>query len=111
MTAAGLQPDFSTRDAETMVVSAMTEPTERSIPPEMMTNVMPMAVMARNALSMKKLRKTCSEKNPSNRSEPAPYMNRNRPRVTAMGSCFAFRRNPCRAGAAPWLMPTPPVGR
>jgi len=47
ITAAGFTPWRSSRLAESMVVSAIIEPTERSIPPERMTNVIPMAVMTR----------------------------------------------------------------
>ncbi len=58
MTAAGLTAWRSSSVAESMVVSAITDPTERSMPPERMTNVIPMAVMTRNALSTKRLRNT-----------------------------------------------------
>lgn len=36
-------------------VKAMTEPIDRSMPPEMMTKVMPTAAMPRKALSVKRL--------------------------------------------------------
>ena len=77
MTAQGLHPWCCTSAAETMVVSAMTEPTERSMPPEMMTKVIPMAVTSRKALSMKRLRKTCSEKKESKVTDPAPNITTN----------------------------------
>ena len=39
------------------------DPTERSIPPERITKVSPSAVIPRKALSLKKSRKTDTEKN------------------------------------------------
>ncbi len=62
--AAGLQPWRSTSDANTMVVSATTAPTDRSMPPERMTKVMPTATMMRKALSISRLRNTWAEKKP-----------------------------------------------
>jgi hypothetical protein len=62
---AGLHPCFSTSEAETMVVSAITDPTDRSMPPDRITKVMPTATMHRKALSIKRLRNTCGEKKPS----------------------------------------------
>jgi len=47
MTSTGLQCDFSSRLEATMVDRASTEPTERSMPPEMMTKVMPTARISR----------------------------------------------------------------
>ena len=47
-----------------MVVSAITEPTDRSMPPDRITNVMPTATMHRKALSISRLRKTWGEKKP-----------------------------------------------
>ena len=55
---------FSTSAADTIVVSAMTEPTDRSMPPERITKVMPTATMHRKALSISRLRKTWLEKKP-----------------------------------------------
>jgi hypothetical protein len=55
----------STSEADTIVVSAITEPTERSMPPERITKVMPTATMIRKALSISRLRNTCAEKKPS----------------------------------------------
>ena len=85
MVLAGPQPWCSTSAADTMVVSAMTEPTDRSMPPEMMTKVIPMAVTPRKALSMKKLRKTWSEKKLSNSIDPAPNITQKRAMVTVDG--------------------------
>ncbi|MCY1312678.1 hypothetical protein D9M70_631210 [compost metagenome] len=61
---AGLQPRCSTSAASTMVLSATTEPTERSMPPERITKVMPTATMIRKALSISRLRNTWDEKKP-----------------------------------------------
>jgi hypothetical protein len=63
-TANGLQPWRCTSDAETMVVNAITEPTERSMPPARITKVMPTAQMIRKALSMNRFRNTCGAKKP-----------------------------------------------
>jgi hypothetical protein len=60
----GFQPAASSA-AETIVVSAITAPTDRSMPPERITNVMPTATMHRNALSMIRFRNTCGERNAS----------------------------------------------
>ncbi len=65
MTTRGLQPWCSTSAAETMVVSAITEPTDRSMPPDRITKVMPTATTMRKALSISRLRNTCAEKKPS----------------------------------------------
>ncbi|CKU68729.1 Uncharacterised protein [Mycobacterium tuberculosis] len=65
ITTPGLQPCFSTSEADTMVVNAITEPTDRSMPPERITKVMPTATTMRKALSISRLRNTCAEKNPS----------------------------------------------
>ena len=46
------QPSLSSV-AHTIVVSATTEPTDRSIPPVRITNVIPTATTSRNELSMK----------------------------------------------------------
>ena len=47
-----------TSSASVRVESATTEPTERSIPPVRITNVIPIATTSRNELSMKTLRMT-----------------------------------------------------
>ena len=59
---AALQWWCSTSAAETIVVSAITAPTERSMPPERITNVMPTPTMHRKALSISRLRNTWAEK-------------------------------------------------
>ena len=46
------------------VDSATTEPTERSMPPVRITNVIPTATTSRNALSMNRLRITWPVANP-----------------------------------------------
>ncbi len=47
ITKTGLMWDFSRRLAETIPDRASTEPTDRSMPPEMMTKVMPTARISR----------------------------------------------------------------
>ncbi|MNT91282.1 hypothetical protein D3C72_2323500 [compost metagenome] len=64
MAVSGLQWWCSTRLASTMVVSATTEPTDRSMPPERITKVMPTATMIKKALSISRLRNTWAEKKP-----------------------------------------------
>jgi hypothetical protein len=46
------------------------EPTERSIPPDKITRVMPVAEIKRKDLSIKRLRSVCREKKPRNEIEP-----------------------------------------
>jgi hypothetical protein len=72
--------------ASTIVVSATTEPTERSIPPETITNVMPIATINRNALSISRSSSTCSEKKPVYITEPKPKSAQNSRMVTAIGN-------------------------
>ena len=64
----GLMWDFSRRLEVTIPDRASTEPTDRSMPPEMMTKVIPTARISRYALSMKRLRKFCSAKKPGERN-------------------------------------------
>ena len=64
MTSTRGQPLFSPA-AATIVDSATTDPTERSMPPVRMTKVIPTASTMRKALSMKRLAKTCPEAKPS----------------------------------------------
>ena len=47
--------------ARNTVVNPITEPTDRSMPPEMMTNVMPTATIPRNALSVSRSAATRTE--------------------------------------------------
>ena len=47
-------------------VKAITDPTERSIPPERITNVMPTAIMPKKALSVRMLQITRVEAKPGN---------------------------------------------
>jgi hypothetical protein len=47
-----------------MVVSAITEPTDRSMPPVRMTKLMPTATISRKPLSISRLRNTWGEKKP-----------------------------------------------
>ena len=61
----GDQPLVSISEALISVESATTEPTERSIPPVRITNVIPTATTSRNALSIRTLRITWPEAKPS----------------------------------------------
>ena len=92
MAAVGLQPWRSTSDASTIVVNATTEPTDRSMPPDRMTNVMPTATITRKALSISRLRNTCAEKKPGYSTEPAVAMTVNSAMVAARGRYLGFRR-------------------
>ena len=58
MTTTGLAP-FCSNEAEATLVSAMTPATDRSIPPVMITSVMPMDTMSRLPLLMNRLKNTC----------------------------------------------------
>ena len=51
-------PSRSIDSATNTVVKPITEPTERSMPPEMMTKVMPVATTPRKALSVRRLATT-----------------------------------------------------
>ena len=55
---------YTDRAADTIVVSATTEPTDRSIPPARITKVMPTATTSRKALSISRLRNTWPLKKP-----------------------------------------------
>ncbi len=48
-----------------MVVSATIDPTDRSMPPEMITKVMPTATTSRNPLSINRLTNTCGDRKAS----------------------------------------------
>ena len=65
ITSQGSMPSFRRSAAETTVVRATTPPTERSIPPDRITNVMPMALISRNGAARNMLRKTCGSRIPS----------------------------------------------
>jgi hypothetical protein len=56
---------FSKASASRTLTRPTTAPTDRSIPPERITKVSPMAAMPRKELSEKKLSRTRSEANPS----------------------------------------------
>ena len=64
---------------------ATTEPTEISIPPVIMTMVMPVATTIRPALEMNRFRKFCTFANPRppNMMMPTMYIARNSTMVTA----------------------------
>ena len=51
--------------AEATVVRATTPPTDRSIPPDRITKVMPIALISRNGVARNRLRKTCGSRMPS----------------------------------------------
>ena len=61
MAASGWSPACSTSAATSTLVKAMTEPIERSIPPERITKVAPIAATPRNALSTSRFRATAHE--------------------------------------------------
>ena len=54
-----------------ILVKAMTEPTERAIPPEMITKVAPTAATPMNALSPKRLTSTRSDPKFGKKTQPA----------------------------------------
>ncbi len=54
----GCMPYQVTSTAIRTLVKPMTEPTDRSMPPERITKVMPTAAMPRNALSVSRLPRT-----------------------------------------------------
>ncbi len=60
-----VQPYFCASVAEIMVVSATIDPTDRSMPPEMITKVMPTATTSRNPLSINRLTNTCGDRKAS----------------------------------------------
>jgi hypothetical protein len=62
---AGCSPRPMTSVAVKIDVHPITAPTERSMPPEKITSVIPTAAMPRNALSAKRFTSTRAEKNPS----------------------------------------------
>ena len=63
-------PLFRRRAAEATVVRATTPPTDRSIPPDRITNVIPIALISRNGAARNMLRKTCGSRIPSYTSAP-----------------------------------------
>jgi hypothetical protein len=66
----------------------MTEPTERSIPPDKITNVIPTATTIKNALSINKFKNTCVEKKPVYLKDPKIYMVMNNTMVAVRGRCL-----------------------
>ena len=62
ITSHGSMPLPRRRAAEATVVRATTPPTDRSIPPDTMTKVIPMALMSRNGIARSMLRKTCGSR-------------------------------------------------
>ena len=64
MTTSGGQPARNSA-AATIVDSATTDPTDRSMPPVRITNVIPTASTTRNELSISRLSSTCPDANDS----------------------------------------------
>ncbi|MGF6542648.1 hypothetical protein OKW32_005998 [Paraburkholderia youngii] len=91
--------------AATIVVSATIEPTDRSMPPDTITNVMPIATISRNALSTSRSSSTCHEKKPVYITEPKPNSAQNSRTVTAIGS---VRGSITRASASRKRVIVPP---
>ena len=63
ITIQGFQPARSNA-AETVVVKAITPLTERSIPPEITTNVSPIVLIKRKGVVMNKVKNTCPSRMP-----------------------------------------------
>ena len=63
----GLPPPKSRNTAQLMLTSATTPPTEISIPPVIMTRLIPQAVMISAACAFRILKKACGFKNPEPR--------------------------------------------
>ena len=70
ITSHGSVPLLRSSAAETTVVSATTPPTDRSIPPDRITNVMPMALISRNGAARSRFRKTWGSRMLSYASAP-----------------------------------------
>ena len=85
MTAPAFQPCCSSV-ALTIMDSATTAPTERSMPPVRITKVMPTASTIRKVLSMKRFRKTWPERKLGYIPAPTANMARNRPTVASVGA-------------------------
>ncbi|MNW60880.1 hypothetical protein D3C74_389030 [compost metagenome] len=56
-----------------------------------MTKVMPIAVIIRNALSMRRLSSTCVEKNPVYLKDPMANITASKPKVTKTGRYLRLR--------------------
>ena len=82
-------PIFSISYAETMQTRAVTDPTEMSIPPVIMTMVCPRAMTRRPALDTKRLKNICGFAKPlsENTTIPAAYM-------TTKSAIVMIRRKP-----------------
>ena len=84
---AGNAPIFPLSIIQASIIHTMatTEPTEMSIPPVIMTMVMPVATTIRPALDMNRLRKFCTFANPlpPNMMMPTMYITKNNMMVTA----------------------------
>src|SRR5258705_7604312 len=73
-------------DAAIIVVNATTDPTDRSIPPDRITNVMPTATTSRNPLSMKTFRITWPLENDLYWPTPTEYIATSRASVASTGT-------------------------
>jgi hypothetical protein len=80
--------------ARNTVVKPITDPTERSIPPEMMTKVMPTATMPRKALSVRRLATTRVDAKFGNCSEQSMNPTTKTAVVTRTGSRRRIRSSP-----------------
>ena len=85
MTAAGFQPCWRSV-ALTIIDSATTAPTDRSMPPVRITNVMPTASTIRKVLSMKRFRNTWPERKLGYMPAPTANMAMKSPRVARVGA-------------------------
>src|ERR1035437_2998401 len=97
-----------------MVLNATTDPTDRSMPPDRITKVMPTATMTKKALSISRFKNTCAEKNPLYDTEPNTDMAANSDTVAAKGMYLLanFMRGSQRQDAPPSHAPhgeTPPT--
>src|SRR3954466_1650108 len=109
----GDQPAF-TVSAHRSVESETIDPTERSIPPVRMTNVMPTATTSRKELSTNRLRKTWALKKSwsAYRNEPTVNIVTKRLKLARIGTTLAGMRAPVHRaadGASTTLMPAPPA--
>ena len=103
----GFQPRLI-REAATTVVRARMPLTDRSIPPETMTNVSPTTQMIRNGVVMNRLKNACPSCIALNEKAPARYTTTNRAMVADRGR--NFRCCSTRATNALIIAPPPHAG-
>src|SRR5690606_6840147 len=89
-TARGCQLYCEINTLQITPVSAITAPTDKSIPPDKITKVMPTAAIIKNALSLSKLKNTRELPKPSNCTEPMANNTKNKQQVTASGINFGL---------------------